>query len=165
MVDFRSLVPWRDPAKSQSRGELAHPFASFRREMDRMFDDFFNGGRDLGAWTGWQAMPALDVRDAGEELIVEAELPGVSEDDIDVSVSRDMLTIRGEKRSEHEEKTSERNYTERRYGAFSRSVQLPFEVGDEKVDATFDKGVLKLRIKKPADAQRSVRKIELRRSV
>lgn len=129
-----------------------------------MFDDFFNGERSLRSWSDWQAMPAVDVNDTGTELVVEAEMPGVSEDDIEVTVARDILTIKGEKKSEHEEKNADRHYTERRYGSFSRSVQLPFEVGEENIDASFETGVLKLRIPKPADSQKSVRKIEVKRS-
>ena len=73
-----------------------------------------------------------------------------------------MLTLKGEKRAEHEERNGGRTYTERRFGAFSRAVRLPFEVGNEKVEATYDKGVLTVRVAKPAELQRSARRIEVK---
>jgi HSP20 family protein len=161
MPDFKSLIPWREQTpRTQPRGEVAHPFESFRREMDRMFDDFFGSGLRPSSWQGLS--PALDMGDTGKELVVTAELPGVTEADVDVSLLGDVLTIKGEKKAEHEEKNGDRHYTERRYGAFTRSVRLPFEVGEDAIEATFDKGILKIRIPKSADAQRSARKIQVR---
>ena len=75
-----------------------------------------------------------------------------------------MLSLRGEKKAEHEEKNGNASYMERRYGAFSRSLRLPFEVKDEQVDATYDKGVLTIKIPKPVEAQQSVRRIEVKAS-
>lgn len=167
MIDFKSLVPWRDrSSEPDTKHDLTHPFLAFRREMDRMFDNFFGGDRGIGSLTSWGGvMPVVDVNEADKEIVVTAELPGVEEDDIEVTVSGDVLTIKGEKKAEHEEKDGDRHYMERRYGSFSRSVRLPFEVKDEKVDAQFDKGVLKLRIPKPAEMQKAVRKIEVKKFV
>src|SRR5581483_474596 len=138
------------------------PFVSFRREIDRMFDSFFDGfGRPAAvSWGG--ATPALDVAENDKEFIVTAEVPGVSEKDVDVTLAGDVLTIKGEKKAEETQQNGDFSYMERRYGAFSRSIRLPFEVKDEKIDATYDKGVLTVRIPKPAEAQRSVRRIEVK---
>jgi HSP20 family protein len=164
MPDFKSLIPWREqlPQTQPPRAEADHPFESFRREMDRMFDTFFGGSLKPSSWQGLS--PALEMDDTGKELVITAELPGVTEADVDVSLLGDVLTIKGEKKAEHEEKNGDRHYTERRYGAFTRSVRLPFEVGEEAVEAIFDKGILKIRIPKPADAQRAARKIQVKRA-
>jgi HSP20 family protein len=89
-------------------------------------------------------------------------LPGVDEKDVSVTLANGLLTIKGEKKSEHEEKNSDATYVERRYGSFSRTVRLPFEVGNEKVDAKYDKGVLTVRVPKPAEVQKAVRRIEVK---
>ena len=168
-MKFGSLIPWRDN-KSQvpvRREDYLDPFASFRREVDRMFDDFFNGfsGRGLRSSTGngWQELtPMIDVAETDKELVVTAELPGLNDKDFEVTLTGDLLTIKGEKKSEHEETNGDAYYMERRFGSFSRSVPLPFMVKDEKVDARYDKGILTVRVPKPADAQRAVRRIEVR---
>jgi HSP20 family protein len=97
------------------------------------------------------------------ELLIKAELPGVDENDVDVTVSGDTLTIKAEKKVEHEEKGDDGRYVERRSGLFSRSIKLPFEVQDEEMDATFDEGVLTIRVQKVSKAQRTVRRIEVKR--
>jgi HSP20 family protein len=165
MVDFKSLVPWRNN-KSQvpaTREDFFDPFVTFRREMDRMFDDFFGSGALRPASAGWQAItPAVDIDETDKELVVTAELPGVGDKDVEVSLAGDILTIKGEKKAEHEEKNGNSYYMERRFGSFSRSVRLPFEVRDEKVDAKFKDGVLTIHLPKPEELQRSVRKIEVK---
>lgn len=165
MVDLKAMVPWR--SKSQvpaTREDLRDPFHAFRREVDRMFDDFFNGLGDramapFGAWSG--VTPTMDLDETDKEIIVTAELPGLDDKDFEVTVSGDVLTLKGEKRAEREEKNGDAHYMERRYGSFSRSVRLPFEVKDEKVDARYNKGVLTVRIPKPADLQRPARRIKV----
>jgi HSP20 family protein len=165
MVDFRSLVPWRERSQAPAtRDEIFDPFMNFRRELDRVFDSFFDGfgQRPLADLAG--LTPALDVSEDDKELVVTAEVPGVSEKDVDVTLSGDLLTIRGEKKAENEQKDGNVSYVERRYGSFSRSLRLPFDVKDEHVDATYDKGVLTVRIPKPAEAQSAVRRIEVKPS-
>ena len=91
-----------------------------------------------------------------------AELPGVRDKDLEVSLAGDVLTIKGEKKTETEETNGNATYTERRYGSFTRSLRLPFEVKDEEVDAKFKDGVLTVRLPKPADMQKQVRRIEVK---
>lgn len=167
-MDFKSLVPWRNNKSSvpTTRDEYLDPFVSLRREMDRMFDDFFTGfgnGRALQSAGGWTGMtPMIDVVESDKEVVVTAEMPGLDDKDFEVTLTGDLLTIKGEKKSEHEEKNGNAAYMERRYGAFARTVRLPFEVGNEKVDAKYDKGLLTVRVPKPVEAQRAVRRIEVK---
>jgi HSP20 family protein len=168
MVDFKSLVPWRNNNKPQlpaTRGEdFFDPFVTFRREMDRMFDDFFgNGGGPLRSYQGTQGLtPAIDIDDTDKEMVVKAELPGVTEKDVEVNLAGDVLTIKGEKKAEHQEKNGDSYYMERRFGSFARSIRLPFAVKDEDVEAKFSNGVLTVRLPKPADMQKQVRRIEVK---
>jgi HSP20 family protein len=165
MVDIKALVPWRSKSESPATGnDLFAPLAAFRREVDRVFDSFVNG---FGPWAYngaslQQLIPALDITESDNEFVVSAEVPGVSEKDVDVTVVGDILTIKGEKKAEHEERNDDYGYTERRYGAFMRSIRLPFEVKDEQIDAKYDKGVLTIRVPKPAEAQKPVRHIEVK---
>jgi len=157
-MDLKSLVPWRSRSQTPvTRDGSFDPFVSFRREVDRMFDDFFNsfGSTALRPAGGWDVItPAVDLNETDNEVLVTAELPGVSEKEVEVSLAGDVLTIKGEKKYEHEEKNGMNGYyAERRYGSFSRSIALPFEVRDEKIDASYDKGVLTVRIPKKPEAQ------------
>ena len=95
-------------------------------------------------------------------MVITAEMPGLDEKDFQITVSGDVLTIKGEKKIEHEEKNGNGYHRERRYGAFSRSLRLPFDVKDEQIDASYQKGVLTVRVPKPADAQKAVRQIEVK---
>ena len=168
-MDLKSLVPWRSNNKTSlpaTSDDYFDPFVTFRREMDRMFDDFFTGfgGRGLMASSaGWQGVtPTLDVTETDKEIVVTAEVPGLDDKDFEVTLAGDMLTIKGEKKAEHEERNGDSHYMERRFGSFSRSLRLPHEVKDEKVDAKYDKGVLTIRVPKSAEAQSAVRRIEVK---
>ena len=131
-----------------------------------MFDDFFSGfgrrpvGSLLGSWG--TPTPSMDLTENDKEIVVTAEMPGLDEKDFEVTVSGDLLTLKGEKKAEHEQKDGDAYYMERRFGSFARSVRLPFEVEDEKVDAHYEKGVLTIRVPKPADMQKQARRIEVR---
>jgi HSP20 family molecular chaperone IbpA len=103
-------------------------------------------------------------RDDVLELVITADLPGVDEKDVEVTLSGDTLTIKGEKKIEHEEKGDDGRYTERRVGSFSRSIRLPLEVEEEEIDANFDDGVLTIRVHKSPQAQKTVRRIEVKRT-
>jgi HSP20 family protein len=163
-MNLNALVPWRSnkselPAR---REDFLDPFVTMRREMDRIFDRFFEGF-PMRSGESWQAItPAVDIDETDKEMVVTAELPGVTDKDLEVSVAGDILTIKGEKKDEKTQKNGDSTYVERRYGSFARSVRLPFEVKDEKVDAQFKDGVLTIHLPKPADMQRSVRRIEVK---
>src|SRR5690349_15920644 len=134
MVDFRSLVPWRHGNKAQlpaTREDFFDPFVTFRREMDRMFEDFFGGGTMRAMQSGQMLTPAVNVDETAKEIVVTAELPGVEHKDIEVNLVADILTIKGEKKAERDEHNGDSHYMERRVGSFSRAIRLPFEVKEE----------------------------------
>jgi HSP20 family protein len=127
--------------------------STFRREMDELFERFFGELPSLDiAGPGWA--PRLDVAENKDSVTVKAELPGVEAKDLDISVSGDVLTIKGEKRQEREEKDEHRHLVERSYGAFSRMVRLPAPVASDKVKATFKNGVLTIVLPKTEEAKR-----------
>jgi HSP20 family protein len=147
------------------REDYQDPFLSFRREVDRMFDSFFGStsrgapGTSFGSWAS--PTSSLDVTENDKDIVVTAEMPGLDDKDFEVTVAGDLLTLRGEKQAEHEHRNGDAHYVERRFGSFSRSVRLPFEVKDEAVDARYEKGVLTIRVK-PDAMQRQARRIEVR---
>jgi HSP20 family protein len=133
-------------AKDIVKREPASGLSQLRREMDRLFEDFFAPitpqswwGRRL--WEG-EWVPAVDVAETPEQITVKAELPGIDAKEIDISLTGDILTIKGEKKSEREEKKEDYHLVERNYGSFSRSLTLPAAVNAEKIDAKYEKGVL-----------------------
>jgi HSP20 family protein len=164
-MNLRSLTPWRSqPEVPATRGGEFDPFVAMRQEMDRVFDQFFGEARPLRGLTGgWQTIsPALDIAETEKDIVVTAELPGLDEKDFELTLAGDLLTLKGEKKVQEEKKNGDNHYVERRFGSFSRSVRLPFSVTDEAVDAKYDKGVLTVRIPKPAEAQTSVRRIAVK---
>jgi HSP20 family protein len=153
-----------------------HPMMEFRRQMDRLFDDFSNYFRmpGFGSLGRMPVEPEIfgggaglvdvkfDVSESDKEIEVSAEVPGMEEKDIDVEVSAGILTIKGEKK--HEEEKKEKNYylSERRYGSFRRSFRLPDSVDEDNISATFEKGVLKVTLPKKPEAVSKAKKIEVR---
>jgi HSP20 family protein len=136
------------------------PLAPFRAQFDRLFDDFFGTPAMFGRA---DFNPAVDVRETDKELIVAADLPGMSDGDIDLEIEDDMLTIRGERREETDDKEN-RHLFERRYGRFERSMRLPFSPRENAVKAAFKDGVLTVTITKPPEAERASRKIAIDRN-
>ena len=160
------LIPWKknDESALAMRRRETDPFAQFSREIDRMFDGMLGDwtrpmnllDRSLGSW-----MPQIDVRETAKEIRVAAELPGLEEKDIQVSLLDGALTIKGEKSEEHEEEKGDVHRSERQYGMFERTIPLPSEVDFEKVNATFKKGVLKVTLPKTKEAQSNRRVIPI----
>jgi HSP20 family protein len=144
------LVPWRPFG-----GELS----SLRREMDRVWDRFF-GETPLAKRAAEEWWPSVDMSETKDNYVVKAELPGLESKDVDVSISGDVLTIKGEKKKEEEEKDEHHHYVERYYGSFQRSFRLPSNVKSDKIDATFDKGILKVTLPKVEEAKK--KKIEVK---
>lgn len=163
-------------ALASARRTDLDPFQAFRNEMERMFDRFWRGGFGLPAsrrgfeaepfWRGEEgfglSVPAVDVAEDEKAYHITAELPGLSEKDIEVNLSGDVLTISGEKRDEREEKEKSYHFSERRYGSFRRSFALPQGVERDKVEATFKNGVLSLTLPKTPDAMQQQKKIEVK---
>lgn len=143
----------------------------FHREIDRLFENFFGEtARDWrmpSLWSGgiadWQTFsPNIDIHDNGREVSVTAELPGIDEKDLDVELTGDHLTIRGEKREESDEKDKEGwRRVERRFGSFERTIPMPQGIDPENVKADFSKGVLTVTLPRRAEAQSERRKIHV----
>ena len=136
-------------------------FEALRRNVDRIFDDFGS----FGSWPSWPArqealFPRVDVTDTDGVIEVTAELPGLEEKDVDVSLSDGRLVISGEKKSETEKKEKDFVMAERSYGSFLREIAMPPGIETGAVSATMKKGVLTVKVKKPAAAQ--AKKIEVK---
>ena len=111
-----------------------------RSEMDRLWDDYFGSGRRAFKSESW--IPSVDVSETEDKIMVKAEIPGMDSKDIDISLSGDILTIKGEKKSELEETKENYHLVERSYGTFSRSLRLPVGVEADKIEASYKQGVL-----------------------
>jgi HSP20 family protein len=156
------------PARSSSSREMrsVEPLRDLRRQMDRLFEDFFTGG-PLGNWLGTaggssafgglETMPRIDLHEEEQELCVQADVPGVKPSDVDVRLDGDMLTISGEKRMESDRKEEDYQVMERSYGRFRRTIQLPFAPDAEQVRAECQDGVLTVHVPKQAQTERSHR--------
>ena len=147
-----------------------HPLASLQGAIDRVFDDF-----DRGFWRspfrtpslasempGLATVPATDVVERDNDFAITIELPGMDASDIDVSMANNVLTVTGEKKEEREEKKKDYYLSERSFGSFRRSFQVPDSVDAAKIDANFDKGVLTLTLPKTEAARRPEQKIEVK---
>ena len=144
---FRELAPFRE-------------FERVRREMDRLWDSFLEGGlRKRGEEGEW--LPSLDVAETKNELVVKAEVPGMDPKDIDISLSDGVLTIKGEKKREKEEKEADYHVVERSYGSFLRSVQLPKEVQSDKISASYKNGILRITLSKSEEAKKKEVKVKV----
>lgn len=158
-MDLKALMPF-------GRRELAagdDPFTAMRREMDRLFDEATRSFSLARPAMGLGVMaPRVDVRESEGGIEIAAELPGVAEQDIEVQLNDGVLTIRGEKKQEREEKEKGWYLMERAYGSFLRQIPLPVEVEEDKVEARFDKGVLHVMLPKSARAEAKMRKIEVK---
>lgn len=160
----------RNATKQATVGGQPHSlFDAMRADMERLFERFESG------WPRWPMapfratdraviVPELDVRDEGRQLVIETELPGVDEKDVTVKLTNGVLTIKGEKKSEHEEKQANYYMSERSFGSFERSVRLPDTIDDSKIEARFDKGVLKVVAAKKAEAVKAEKKIEIKKA-
>lgn len=137
-----SLIPRR---KKESH---EHPLLSLRDEMNRLFDSFWRGDFLPERFPFTRGFPTVEVSETDESVIVRVEVPGLEASDVDLSITGDVLTIKGEKKEEKEEKEKESYHREVRYGAFSRSIQLPSSVDPEKVKAECRKGVLRVTLSK-----------------
>lgn len=143
------------------------PFADLRKEMDKWFEDFLHGyeHRHLPSWEEFQGelKTHVDIRDNDDELIVTAELPGVKLEDIDLTVSPDSLLIQGEKREEQESKEKGQYRLERRYGSFTRQLPLPCEIEQDRVEASFKDGVLKVTMPKSKESMDKNQKVQVKK--
>jgi HSP20 family protein len=162
------MIPWRKNETSVPvhRKQEEEKFLDFRSQMNRLFDDFFEQPLAFSPFFGEPTLmgditPRLDVSETENEITISAELPGMEPEDIHITVDRNALTISGEKRAEKEEKGKRYYRVERSYGSFRRSVALPKEVEESKIDATFKRGVLKITLPKTKSAQEESKQITI----
>ncbi len=144
-----NIIPWRKRADSMPQ---------IQKQINGMFDNFLKGF-DLDVFRGGFS-PALDVHETDEAVVVKAEMPGIPVEDINISLTGDVLTMSGEKKDEKEEKGENYHRIERSFGSFSRSVQLPPYINAEKVDASVKDGILTISIGKKPEVK--PRKIEVK---
>lgn len=164
-MDVRSLVPWRrgrEDNLAQTGGfDSPAPLLGLHRSVNRLFDDFFRDFENpllrYGLASEW---PALEVSDGDKEIRVVAELPGLEEKDIDLSLRDGILTIKGEK----SRKTDGAVYSERWHGQFTRAVELGTDIDPDRIKASFDKGVLMVTVEKRPNAKTDVKKIAINKS-
>lgn len=166
-----NLVPWRwgslrrvddDGVFDAFRAEID----SLHRSIDRLFADAWNGNAPpsllSSTWTGSRIVPSLDVVDDGKALRVSVELPGMTDKDVNVTVDDRLLTIRGEKKEEKEKKDKNVFRSERAYGSFQRTIELPVDVDTTKIEAKFKDGVLTIDLPKTKEAQERVKQIPVK---
>src|SRR3954452_213020 len=140
--------------------EPAREISSLQSEMNRLFNTFFDtptSGGNGGAARRW--MPAMDLVETDEHFVLRADLPGLTEGDVNIEVEDNVLTVSGERKAEHETTKEGYHRVERAFGSFSRSLTLPEGVDAEAVTASFDRGVLEIRVPKPE--QRKPRKVSI----
>jgi HSP20 family protein len=137
--DTMALVRW-DPGRQLD---------TFQSDIDRVFDAFFGAPTTNGTMRRW--VPAMDLVETDDHLVLRADLPGLDKEDVEIEVKDGVLTISGERRTEHEDSADGYHRVERAYGRFSRSLSLPQGIDADQVEADFDKGVLEVRIPKPAE--------------
>jgi HSP20 family protein len=153
----KSVVPVKtQPFAQQPTGDL---FASLQREIDRVFESFGRG------WPSFRALntdlaPRMDVAETDKDVEITAELPGLEEKDVQVNIADNVLTIKGEKKAEKEQKEKNYHTIERSYGSFYRAINLPTGINTDAIKATLANGVLKVVVPKPAAAQ--AKKIEVK---
>lgn len=162
----KNIIPEkREGSKAEivRRGES--DLMRFRNEFDRLFDGFFRDPFGLIPFRRVDAefLPQVDVLETEKEVKVMAEIPGMEEKDVEVSLNHDILTISGEKSSENTEKTGQYHRMERVYGSFRRDIQLPSDIDPDKVKAVFTKGLLTVTLPKPAESVSRVKKISIKK--
>jgi len=176
MAETVTKVPIKQEKRTASSSvpQMWRPFESLREEIDRLFDDFGRGfwrpfGRSLVAEEPlfrreltFPSTPAVDVVESDKAYEITAELPGMDEKNIEVKVANDVLTIKGERQEEKEEKKKDYYLRERSFGSFERSFGLPEGVDADKIEASFKKGVLTLTLPKKPEAQKSAKKIDVK---
>ena len=149
----KDLVRYREPFQELAR---------MRRDMDRLWDSFFEDRPMVrrGDWMG-EWLPSLDLLETKNEFVIKAEVPGMTPKDIDISLAEGVLTIRGEKKQEKEEKEENYHFVERSYGSFSRSIRLPGEVQSEKIKAAYKDGILRVTLPKTEETKKKEVKIKV----
>ncbi|MEP0822232.1 MAG: Hsp20/alpha crystallin family protein [Ignavibacterium sp.] len=145
-----ALIRWNPTREASFPSELWN----IHREFDRLFDSMMRGGiQDDGTFGLNMWTPPVDIHEQENEYVVKVELPGVSKDDVKITLESNILTIRGEKKRENEEKNENFHRVERTYGSFQRSFTLPTSVKSDKIDASYKDGILTVTLPKAEEAK------------
>jgi len=165
-MNMRDLIPWGRtqqtvPTRYRDEGD---PLMTLHREMNRLFDDVFRGFDmapfgSMGRMASW---PNVEVIENDKDVRISAELPGLEDKDVEVLMGDGVLTIRGERKSEIEDK--DRAFSERYYGRFERRIPLAWEIEEDKVDASFKNGVLTVTLPKSAESRSEMKRIAINRA-
>jgi HSP20 family protein len=171
----KDITPKRENGENKQAPATAfESLTGLRDEMNHLFDEFFSGferrtpsmfrgyepGRLFAGRRG-QMVPAVDVSEDEKAITLTAELPGMKDEDVDVVLRDDMLTVRGEKKSEREEEKENYHLTERRYGSFERTFRLPDAADADRIEASIAEGVLTVTVPKRAEAKKAEKKIKI----
>ncbi|MGC9367073.1 MAG: Hsp20/alpha crystallin family protein [bacterium] len=159
---FKNLIPWQR-ANSGIQDFQHSPFYSLRDEMNKMFEDFFKDF-DLNlpqSYSSAKFNPSVNVAEDKDKIEITAELPGMDEKDVELTLSENKLTISGEKKEEVKKEKENYHYLERKSGYFRRTIQLPVEINTEQAEAEFNKGVLKVILPKSKQAEK-IKKIQIK---
>jgi HSP20 family protein len=146
-MNTKSVIPVGNQRAATSRE--TNPFSFLQREIDRLFDGVTRNVPGFAI----SSMPRMDIGETDKAIEITAELPGLEKKDVELNVADNLLTIRGEKKNEREEKNKDYHLVERSYGSFSRSVELPAGVNVDNITAEIANGVLKVTVQKPAPKQ------------
>ena len=164
-MKLNSLTNWWKNDKQDKNRDVSHPISSLQSDINRVFDSFF-GDFPLTSMRSFfddhSLSPKVNIIDKEKEIRIEADLPGVDEKDLDVSIHGDHLLIKGEKKFEKEDKSGDYHVMESSYGSFSRVIPLPDGLDTSKIDAVYKKGVLKLIIPKTKEIQNQVKKVTVK---
>ncbi|MFP7571744.1 Hsp20/alpha crystallin family protein [Marivita sp. S2033] len=155
---FNDLIPWgrdRDRVAGR-RGDDDNPLMSLQRDLNSVFEDFW--GRLDSSFSGMNAGPRTDISETDEAMLVSVDLPGLDDDDIEVNVTEDMLTIRGE----HEKKSEKEGFTSQSRRSFHRMIPVPPGVDADKAEAEFKRGVLTVTLPKTEEAKARVKRINVK---
>lgn len=166
-MSVRDLIPqnWAWWRKGEGREptrwseDAREPLVNFHREVNRLFDDFFHAFESRRPWFGGGGWPTVEIDESDREIVVTAELPGMEEKDVEVLLEQGMLTLRGEKSTTDDR---HRQFSERFYGRFERRLPLPVEIDEDKVEASFRNGLLRITLPKAESARSQVRRITLK---
>jgi HSP20 family protein len=162
---IRDLIPWNKQQQLARTGEAYDPFLTLHREMNRLFEDVFRGFGSFGSFgrlgspmmEGQFGWPHIELNETDKAVTVSADLPGLSEKDVQVEIANGVLSIRGEKKAEHD---NGGRYSERYYGSFERRIPLD-GVHEDKAEANFRNGVLTVSLPKTEQASQNVKRIAI----
>ncbi|MEH6411661.1 MAG: Hsp20/alpha crystallin family protein [Hyphomonas sp.] len=166
-MSFRDLIPFGNRSNLPVLGPANDPFETLQRGIDRLFQDVWQSNgleRHFASGNGAISMPEIEVSETDTAYLIEADLPGMSENEVEVNVADGILTIEGERKHTENKKENGIQYSERSYGMFKRSLQLPNDVKEGDIKATFKNGVIHVELPKSPEKVEKVRRVEIKKA-